>query len=606
MFTKPRVSEPQQVANQPQPVPPRPLSPDAASVREQLRKILASPVFANAARMSRFLQLAIGRTLEGRGGELKEYVIGVEVFDRSASFDPRVDPIVRVEARRLRAKLKTYYENLGGQDGVIVALPTGCYAPSFAWRQAPGPAPAAVPMDNSIAVLPFGNLSTEPDSDYFSDGLTEELSHGLTRLEGLRVVAWRSAAQWKDRQQDLREIGRQLNVNSLVVGTVRRSGARLRVIAQLVDAATGQYLWSETYERQVEDLFAIQEEISSSIVRSLKLRLAAQPEAPAVHGTRNIETYDLYLRGRFHWNKRTAEGMDKAIQLFEQVIRLDPEYAPAHAGLADSLVLRVDYGMGPAPPPEIMPRARAAALRAIELNPTLAEAHTSLGSITGLYEWHWNEAERHYRRAIELNPGYVTGRHWYACDYLVLLGRFDEAFCEMDIAMRLDPLSSAINASVAYLLVIARRYDEALEKQLELQELDPFYYNCYTGMGRIYIQKGLYGQAVEMLSKGRALGGEIPFILGALGQAYALDGREAEARALIAKLEAMGKERYVSTCSIALIYCGLGEKDRALDWLETACRRSELRLTSIGVHPAYDTLRDEPRFRALLKKVGLA
>lgn len=594
------------MANHPQPFPPKPLNPDPASVREQLRRILGSPVFANAARMSRFLQLAIERTLEGRGEQLKEYVIGVEVFDRSASFDPRVDPIVRVEARRLRAKLKTYYESLGGQDDVIVALPTGCYAPSFTWRQAAGPAPTGAAADNSIAVLPFVNLSTEPDSDYFSDGLTEELSHGLTRLAGLRVVAWRSAAQWKDRQQDLREIGRQLDVRSLVVGTVRRSGVRLRVIAQLVDAGNGQYLWSETYDRQVEDLFAIQEEISSSIIKSLKLRLAAQPAAPAVHGARSIEIYDLYLRGRFHWNKRTAEGMDKAIQLFEQVIGLDPEYAPAHAGLADAWVLRADYGMGPTPPPEIMPRAKAAALRAIELDPTLAEAYTSIGSITGLHEWHWKEAEWYYRRAIELNPGYVTGRHWYGCDYLLVLGRLDEAFREMEIAMRLDPLAPAINESLAYLFVVARRYDEALEKQLELQELDPFYYKCYTGMGRTYIQQGLYGQAIEMLTKGRALAGDIPFILGALGQAYALDGREAEARALIAKLEAMGKERYVSTCSIALIHCGLCEKGRALDRLETACQRGELPLTSIGVHPAYDTLRDEPRFAALLKKIGLA
>jgi serine/threonine-protein kinase len=577
-------------------------------VREALTKILASPVFANSARMTRFLQLAVERTLEQRGEELKEYVIGVEVFDRSSSFDPRIDPIVRVEARRLRAKLKTYYESEGCDDDVIICLPTGTYTPVFTWRQEPeAPAPRAPVTENSIAVLPFVNLSPEPDSDYFSDGLTEELSHGLTRLEGLRVVAWRSAAKWKDRQEDLREIGRQLNVCSLVVGTVRRSGARLRVIAQLVDVENGQYLWSETYDRQVEDLFAIQEEISASIVRSLKLRLVPAPKVPAGTPTsRSIEVYDLYLRGRFHWHKRTPEGLDKAIQIFKQVIGLDPKFAPAYAGLADALILRVDFGMAPLPPREIMPRAREAAQRAIELDPTLAEAHTSLGSITGLHEWHWSESEAYYRRAIELNPSYVTAHHWYGCDFLMLLGRFDEAFREMETASRLDPLSSAINESVAYLLLVTRRYDEALEKQLELQELDPFYYKCYTGMGRIYIQQGLYSQAIEMLSKGRSLAGDVPNILGALGQAYGMDGREAEARGILAKLEAMSRKRYVLSSSFALTHCGLGEKDRALDWLERGCERAELTITAIGVHPAYDCLRGHPRFTALLKRVGVA
>jgi serine/threonine-protein kinase len=576
-------------------------------VREALTKILASPVFANSARMSRFLQLTVERTLEQRGEELKEYVIGVEVFDRPQSFDPRIDPIVRVEARRLRAKLKTYYESAGGDDEVIVSLPVGSYTPVFTCRQSATLAPAALPAsDNAIAVLPFVNLSTEPDSDYFSDGLTEELSHGLTRLEGLRVVAWRSAAHWKDRQQDLREIARQLNVCSLVLGTVRRSGARLRVIAQLVDAATGQYLWSETYDRQVEDLFAIQQEISASIVRSLRLRLAGAPETaagkPPAH---NIDVYDLYLRGRFHFNKRTQEGLDKAIQIFEQVIARDADFAPAYSGLSDALSLQVDFGMGPRAPKETMARAKMAALRAIELDPTLAEAHTSLGSITGLHEWNWMESERHYLRAIELNPGYMTAHHWYASDFLALMGRFDEAFREIQIALRLDPLSPAINENVAHILVMARRYDEALEKQLELQELDPFYYKCYTGMGRIYIQQGLYGQAIEMLSKGRSLAGDVPFILGALGQAYALDGRESDARATLGRLRAIACDQYVPSNTFALIHCGLGEKDQAMEWLEYGCRQQEVPMSSLAVHPAYDPLRDDPRFDAIVRLIGL-
>jgi serine/threonine-protein kinase len=314
----------------------------------------------------------------------------------------------------------------------------------------------------------------------------------------------------------------------------------------------------------------------------------------------------LYLRGRFHWNKRTPEGLEKAIQIFEQVIARDAEFAPAYSGLADALSLQVDFGIGPLAPGESMNRAKRAALRAIELDPTLAEAHTSLGSIAGLHEWNWAASEKHYLRAIELNPSYVTAHHWYAADFLVLMGRFDEAFREIEIARRLDPLSPAINENVAHLLLIARRYDEALEKQLELQELDPYYYKCYTGMGRIYIQQGLYSQAIEMLSKGRALAGDVPFILGALGQAYAFDGREDDARAMLATLEAMAREQYVPSTTFALIHCALGETDCALDWLERGCRQAEVPMAALGVHPVYDPLRDNPRFTAIVNRIGLS
>ena len=587
------------MADHPQPAPRLP-GPDAASVREQLHKVLASRIFANAARMSRFLEFVVERTLAGGAEELKEYVIGVEVFDRPASFDPRVDPIVRVEARRLRAKLKTYYESVGPNDGLILSLPTGSYAPGFEWREAaPAEAPAAA--GNSLAVLPFVNLSPEADSDYFSDGLTEELSHGLTKIEGLCVVAWRSAAQWKDRLQDLRAIGEQLHVTSLVTGSVRRAADRLRVIAQLVDAATGQVLWSETFERQVADIFAIQQEISFSIVRSLRLRL----QAPAVHASRNIETYDLYLRGRFHWNKRTPEGLDRAIELFTQAIEMDPEFAPAHAGLADAYILRADHGMGPMLPGEVMPKAKAAALRAIQLDPTLAEPHNSLGSISGMHEWRWPEAERYYRRAVELNPNYVHVRHWYACDFLTLQGRVDEAFTQMEIAVRLDPLAIPINESLAHVLLLSRRYDEALRKQHEICELDPFYYKCYSGRARIFIQTGRYGEAIEMLLKARSLAGDVSIVLGALGQAYGLAGRRSEALAVLEKLEQMGRDSYVPWTSMALVHCGLGDKARALAALETACDRRDLSVTAIGIHPAYDVLRGEPEFTALLRRIGL-
>jgi tetratricopeptide (TPR) repeat protein len=252
-----------------------------------------------------------------------------------------------------------------------------------------------------------------------------------------------------------------------------------------------------------------------------------------------------------------------------------------------------------------MPDAKAAALRAIELDPTLAEAYTSLGSIRGLHEWHWPEAERYYQRSIELNPNYPTAHHWYACDYLILLRRLEEAMAEMEIALRLDPLAIAINESIAHVLMVSRRYEEAAAKQREIQELDPFYYKGYAGMGRISIQQGRYGRAVELLSKARELAGDVPIVLGALGQAYGLDGRQSEARQVLARLETIAKERYVPSSSLALVHCGLGEKDRALDWLETGCERHELTIAAIGVHPGYDQLRGESRFTALLERIGI-
>jgi serine/threonine-protein kinase len=579
--------------------------PDPVLVREHLRKILGSPAFAHSARMSRFLQFALERALEGRAAEVKEYVIGVEVFDRSPSFDPRVDPIVRVEARRLRAKLKKYYEAEGKEDAVIIGLPTGTYTPSIRLRveSAPCPEPGATMPANSIAVLPFVNLSPEADSEYFSDGLTEELNHALTKLPGLRVVSWRSAAQWKDRQSDLRETGRQLQVSSLVVGSVRRAGSRLRVIAQLLDAATGQCLWSETYDRQMADLFAIQEEISASIVRSLKLRLTTAPVSTG-HSQTDIATYDLYLRGRFHWNRRTPESLGRAVQLFEQVIELDPQFAPAHAGLADALSLHADYGL--ACPIDLIPRARAAALRAIEIDPDQAEAYCSLGLISSFYDWNWEQSEQYYLRSIELNQNYTTAHHWYGTDMLALRGRFDEALAEMQIALRLDPFSLPLNESRAYVLMLAGRLEEALARHRETLDLDPHYYKTYNAIGRVYIQMGMYGRAIEMLDKGRSLESDVPSAMGALGQAYALDGRHQEARALLTRLEEMARERFVGCTTLALIHCGLGEHERALDWLENAVRRREFALSAIGVHPAYDSLRGHPRFQAILRQIGLA
>ena len=333
-------------------------SANPSEVRLQLERILASKGFANAERMSRFLRFAVEHTLENRAAELKEYVIGVEVFDRTGSYDPRLDPVVRVEARRLRSKLASYYEEEGKADALLIDFPKGAYVAVFRNRTETTRTPAASQKRSTIAVLPFANLSAGSKNDYFSDGLTQELIHLLTKVDGLRVVAWNSSSQLKGKTPDPYSVGQQLKVGSVLTGSIRGANDKLRITAQLVNTADGYYLWSETYDREMKDVFAIQEEISSAIVKTLSDKLASK--APELKSSaRNLEAYNLYLKGRFHWNKRTGVGLHRSIQYFTDAIAVDQDFAMAYSGLADSYSLLADYGL--MHPSEAMPKAKAAA-----------------------------------------------------------------------------------------------------------------------------------------------------------------------------------------------------------------------------------------------------
>jgi serine/threonine-protein kinase len=464
----------------------------------------------------------------------------------------------------------------------------------------PEAAPAAAP--GAIAVLPFINMSPEPDTEYFSDGLTEELIHRLTKVDGLMVVAWSSAARLKGRSYDVREIGRQLNVSTVLVGSVRGSPERVRVTVQLVDTATGRYLWSETYDRNMEHLFAIQEEISTAIVRAVPARLIDRGRAHPLPTPEHLAAYNLYLKGRYQWNKRTGDGLRRGMQFFEQAVALDPAFAPGYAGIADSYALFADYALASAS--EMMPAAKAAAMRALEIDPTLAEAHTTLGLIRSTYEWEWPQAEEHYRRAIELNPGYATARHWFSVDYLGMIGRMDEALEQIDVALQLDPLSPIIREGKGFLLMLSKRYDEAMDEYRQMLEMDPFNYKAFTAMGRTYIQKGQYDEAIAMLQKGRSLSGDMPNILGALGQAYALAGRRQDAHRMLGELNELAERRHVPPTCRAVVHIGLGELQTALDWLETACQRREPPLSALYAHPLYNCLRGERRFQAIVDRIG--
>jgi TolB-like protein/Tfp pilus assembly protein PilF len=569
-----------------------------------VERIAASREFAQAERMCRFLRTVVARTLAGETTRLKEYAIGVEVFDRPESFDPGIDPIVRVEARRLRDKLRKYYETAGRHDEIFIELPKGGYVAQIGRRPAPA-ADAPEAVERSIVVLPFQNLSPSSDAGYFSDGLTWELIHQLTRTPGLRVVAWNSAVRLRDDALDLKAIGEKLKVSSILVGSARLSTERLRVVAQLVEPATGRYLWSETYERAVADVLAIQVEISRAIVSTLRGKLAPAHEPLRVRLTRyQPEAYRLYLRGRAEWNLRTEPGLRRSIEHFSEAALMDPHFALAYAGLADAYALLADYGLEP--PSVVVPRSKAAAQRALEIDSSLGEAHASLALLTGLGEWKWEEAEAHYRQALDLNPGYATAHHWLSTDHLALLGRTEEALEEIEIARQLDPLPSVISEGYGYILMLARRYEESAQHLRQLAVEDPAFYKAHTALGRVLLQMRRYDEAHESLQKGWRLSGNVPTVLGAMGQAYALQGRTGEARKLLADLETMARGRFVPSTCFALIHLGLGDKARALDWLEKGAAQQELPLAALGAHPAYDDLRQERRFAALLARIGLA
>jgi serine/threonine-protein kinase len=574
-------------------------SPDA--IRRQLAKISASNAFANSTRMKRFLSLAVEYTLAARAHELKEYLIGVEVFDRDVSFDPRLDPIVRVEARRLRTKLVAYYEGPGLEDELIIEFVKGAYVPQFRSRSVLA---APEPHPDSIAVLPFRDLGPEPNHEYFSDGLSEELIHVLTRVPGLRVVAWHSAAQLKNDEHNLAYIRQQLGVETVLSGSVRRSGDQLRITAKLISTSDGRYLWTEVYDRRMHDLFAIEEDIARSIVNTLQIKLGRRPLARvAGQEMPNAEAHNLYLLGRYHSNRRTPDGLRKSIECFEKAISLDQGNALSYAALSETYDLLADYAI--MLPSESVPMARAAARRALELDPMLGEAYTSLAFIRSNYDWQWDEAETLYRRAIELNPGYATARHWFGIDQLAMQGRFDQAFAEIETAVRLDPLSAIILQGKGFLHLLSGQYEQAITIYRQVLDLDPFFYMAFSSMGRARTQQGRYAEAIELLKHARSLNGEIPNILGAMGQTYALAGMKAEARLTLAELTGLAQQRYVpATCS-ALIHIGLGEIEKALHLLEQGAERRDFTLASLKVHPAYDAIRPEPRFRALLQRIGL-
>jgi TolB-like protein/Tfp pilus assembly protein PilF len=547
--------------------------------------------------------------------------------------------------------MRDYYETEGREDAVRIDMPKGGYVPAFHFREEPVEPPVSTaivgedlcdsapaiwktavvavaivavlagsvwiavrkeaPSDArpelaSIAVLPFEDLSSQHDQEYFCDGMTEEIIDALTRVGGFRVVARTSSFAFKGKQQDIREIGKKLNVGAVLEGSVRKFGNKLRVTAQLNSVADGYHLWSETYERELKDVFSLQDEISQSIVNTLQVKLTpggAGLRARASQAPENMETYDLYLRGRYHWARWRTEGAEKAMQYFQQAIAKDPNYAPAYAGLADSYCWLGFFSS--LAPNEAMPKAREYAQKALQLDDSLVAAHASLGYVKALYDFDWPGAEREFKRAIELNPGLSDGHFGYGIAYLAPMGKVPEALREMKLARDLDPLSLATNTYLGLVYEFAGNTDKAMEQFKRELELDPTFFYAHSHLAGMYSRKHMFPEFFAELNQAKAAdpSSQVKLLL-AYGDA--LTDKRAEALELVKRLENAKPGVYVRPTSIAMVYAGLGDRDQTMHWLHRAYSERDGMLAYANREFAWDKYRNDPEFRDLLRQVGVS
>ncbi len=455
----------------------------------------------------------------------------------------------------------------------------------------------------SVAVLPLDNLSGDPEQEYFADGMTDALIADLAKIGGLKVISRTSAMQYKGARKPLREIAAALGVGAVVEGSVLRSGRRVRITAQLINAATDRHLWAETYERDLGDILDLQGEVARAIAGKILVKLTPRERSRlGGAGPVNPQAHEAYLRGRYFWHQRTPESVRKGLECFRRAVTADPSYARAWAGIADSYI--VDGGRYLSVPPDVAySRAREAADKAVELDDELAEAHTSLAAVLTDYDWDWSGADREYRRALELNPSYVTAHSWYA-EQLSRMGRHEEAIREAETARELDPLALAANMIVAWIQFFGRRYEKAVEEARKTLELDPDYATAHRILGWAYEETGGLEQAIAAHLKASELSQGAPSFRGQLGRAYALAGRHQEAREILDELMETAERTPVSSFDVCLLHLALGDADRAIEWLNRAFDEHSDHLPYLKVNPRIDALRSDPRFQALIGRMG--
>jgi TolB-like protein/DNA-binding winged helix-turn-helix (wHTH) protein/Tfp pilus assembly protein PilF len=456
----------------------------------------------------------------------------------------------------------------------------------------------------SLVVLPFENLSEDKDQQYFTDGMTDELTAHLAKIHQLRVISRTSAMGYKGTHKTLSEIASDLHVDAVIEGTVLRSGNRVRITAELVQVSTDRHLWAETYESPIDDVLALQSRVATAIANEIRVNLTPEEQRLLANSKPvSAEAYENYLKGRYYWNKRSEEGLRKAIEYFQAATEKEPRYALAFAGLADCYSIIGSAIIGDVPSQEVASKARNAALKALELDPSLAEAQTSLATVRFNYDWDWNAASTGFQRSIELNPGYATAYQRYSL-YLMAMGRIQESLLQMNRARDLDPLSISTNFSLGWRLYMARQYDQAIEQLRNTLEMDPDFALPRAVLGQAYEHQGAHAQAISELQKAVSISHGSPAMLGALGHAFATAGNKPEAEKILVQMNESSKTRYVSPFYVAMVYAGLHEDDNALAWLEKAYNDRSNAVIFLKVDPAFDGLRSNARFQALLTRLA--
>ena len=588
-------------------VPPRPPSsgdPSDADIRMALEKILSSHGFRNSERMRRFLQTTVERTLDGAADQLKEFSLGRDVFDRGEDYDPRTDSIVRVEARRLRKKLRAYYEGEGLLDKIVIAFHPGKYVPGFSSAT---PASAAVktahadpPLDpKTIAVLPFTNLSSDPEQGYFCDGISEDIVDALSTVRDLHVLGRGATFMLRDPGKDPREIGASLSVGTIVEGSVRKSGSTLRVSARLVDTQTGRVRWSTTVDRPETDIFAIKDEIATAITATLCEQISVGMRLPSP--APSIAAYALYLKGRHAANNLDAEGYRIAIEFYTRAIAEYPDYAPPYSGMADVYTAMTSWSM--ARPSSVMPIAKRAAEDALRLDPELAHAYTSLGWIKFCYEWNWSEGLMLAQKALLLEPNYAYG-YMALGAFLIVLGRVAEGCEKLEHSLQLNPLSIRAHRLLGLGLTMEGRFEESEERLRAARALTPDSHELAWMMAAVYLAQGRNQEGLRYARECQT-DPPAPRMLAMLAEALARVGQEEEARDLLRRVEEMATREFVDSSALCRLHVSLGETDKAIHFLSRSFdERSTLALFA-PVDPILEPLRKDPRYHQILARLNL-
>jgi serine/threonine-protein kinase len=528
------------------------------------------------------------RTLTSNSGLTNQSIV-----TRSGSIPPTVS-----SAEYLLSGIRKHKLSAGVALAILLILISGAGYWFFRYRGSAGSGTEAI---NSIAVLPFQNKSADVDTDYLSDGLAESLIFRLSQLPGLKVSPTSSVMRYKGRETDVAKIASELGVDAVMTGRLVKRGDNFNITVELVDVRNNKSLWGEHYERKMSDLLATQREIAAAITQKLQLKLGGS-EAKGIikRYTDNNDAYQLYLKGRFHFARRTKDELQRAIEVFQQAIKLDPKFALAYVGLAESYVVMPSFPY--MSPKEAFPQAKTAIAKALELDPELPEAHTISGMIAATYDWNWAAAEREFKRALELDPSLALTHYRYAWTYLSPMGRHDEAIAEMERAMEIEPLSLIQGANFAGVLMYARRLDRAVEQAKKTYDLDPTFFGGQNWLCHTYDARGMYAESLTISEK--TIGTSFP-LLTATSYAYAKTGRRREAEAVINQLKELEKTRYIINYWVAVTYAALGERDAAFAELEKAYQARDWFLPRLKTDPFMDPLRDDPRFKDLIRRIGL-